>query len=69
MLLAISYAFGKAEEVAEAQGDTDKLKGLGATMNFLSERIAALHHMMDPEVPTVNNLNLKYPRDNEGRKG
>lgn len=69
MLLAISFAFGKAEELAEAQGDAQKLKALGATMGFLSDRIATLHSMMDPTVPSVHNLALKYPRDNEGRKG
>ena len=69
MLLAISFAFGKAGELAEAQGDTQKLKDLGTTMEFLSNRIATLHNMMDPAVPGVHNLALKYPRDNEGRKG
>ena len=69
MLLAISFAFGKAEELAESQGDTQKLRDLGTTMEFLSSRIATLHNMMDPAAPSVHNLSLKYPRDSEGRKG
>ena len=69
MLLAISFAFGKAEELAETQGDTCKLEDLGTTMEFLSNRIATLHNMMDPTMPSVHNLSLKYPRDSEGRKG
>ena len=69
MLLAVSYAFGKAEELAEAREDADSLKDLGLTMGFLADRIATLHHLMDSDAPTVHNLAIKYPRDSEGRRG
>ena len=38
-------------------------------MTFLSDRVAALHQVLDPSTPVINNLNLRYPRNNEGRRG